>query len=131
MGHRLGRSSSRSSTLGSRKCLIAALGAIRSDAPVWLQGVVVRIEEDSFVIDDASDVVDVSSVLLPSMDVPGAKVVSNLQIGDYVMVVGQTTRAQYPSVRATTVRSLKHVGPMAESVWHVELADAYLRSRNA
>lgn len=127
MGERL-RRSSRSGAQPSRKCLIGALGSVRANAPVWVQGVVVRVKSDCFALDDASGVIVVNTSLLASLDAPGADTVERLHVGAYVMVVASL--ADTHVLRATTVRALE-IGGMAESMWHVELCDAFLRARDA
>lgn len=120
---------------GARKSLVRALARARGSAPVWLQGVVVRTSEGTgagagFLLDDGTGVVRVTTALLPSVDAAGA--LDGVAPGAYVMAVGHCMRdagGGVLSVRATTVRALAGVGVMAESLWHVELADVHLRER--
>ena len=97
----------------SRKRLIRSLGGLRSDAPVWLQGVIVSVKEGCIYIDDGSGVVGVSTSLLESVDRPGAEAVEDIRVGTYVLVVGQYLRTGNGgdgNIRATTFRALTPCG---------------------
>lgn len=115
----------------ARKSLVGGLARMTGSAPVWVQGVVVKIRAGAnFLLDDGTGVVSITTALLPSVDAPGA--LDAVVPGAYVMAVGHCMRdgaGGTTAVRATTVRALEGVGPMAESQWHLELADAYLRQK--
>lgn len=97
--------------------------------PVWIQGILVARSRSAALMDDASGVATVQTELLESVDAFAAY--ENAAVGSYVMVVGHVRGFDDSGkaiIRAHTVRDLRSSGPLAESLWHVEVTDFFLRS---
>ncbi|KAI0565804.1 RecQ-mediated genome instability protein [Gracilaria domingensis] len=114
----------------AKKCLICQARLLSKKTLVWIQGVVVWIGKDQIAIDDGSGIarIDVSNHTRRDL----ASDAANIKNGDYVLIVGEV-RGRYKGHRmgliASTLRNLSPLGVMMESMWHLEVVDAFLTSK--
>lgn len=111
----------------ARKCLVRHARSLGKRKTVWIQGVVVWTGENQLAIDDGSGIARVDVTNHRKRDL--ASCVPSLKVGDYVLAVGEVIgryKGHRLGLRATTVRNLTHSGDMMESMWHLEVIDAFL-----
>ncbi|PXF42561.1 hypothetical protein BWQ96_07723 [Gracilariopsis chorda] len=111
----------------ARKCLVRHARFLGKKKTVWIQGVVVWTGENQFAIDDGSGIARVDVLNHRKRDL--ASCVLSLKVGDYVLAVGEVIgryKGHRLGLRATTVRTLTQSGDMMESMWHLEVIDAFL-----
>lgn len=117
----------KSSNLPATKGFIRSVRELPKLTKVWIQGVIVCIYVEGMAVDDGTGIARVAFLNYDKLDI--ASPVNSLGLGMYVMVIGDVRRklvGNRVGVRALTVRNLTTQGPMMESLWALEVADALL-----
>lgn len=113
--------------LPAKKAFIRTIRTLPKLTKVWLQGVVVWIYAGGIAVDDGTGIARVAFVRYDRLDL--ASPVDTLTLGMYVMVIGEVRQKLVKmrvGIRALTVRNLTPQGPLMDSLWALEVADAYL-----
>lgn len=111
----------------ARKTIIRRARLLPKWTSVWLQGTMVWKKDSQLALDDGSGIARVDVHNQEGRDL--ASCVHTLKLGDYIMVVGDTAgrfKGHRLGIKATTVRDLTGQGPMMETMWNLEVVDAFL-----
>lgn len=125
------QASSAAKSLPARKSFIHSVRALPKLTKVWIQGLIVWKYGEGIAVDDGTGIARVAFLQYDKMDI--ASPVTDLRVGMYVMVVGDYRRKLVRNrigIRAMTVRDLTLQGPLMESLWALEVADAVLRAHD-
>lgn len=112
-----------------RVLVLSARTSLAKGTMVWIQGLVVWRNDagDDVLVDDGSGI---ARVYLDALEGPdNVSQHASIKVEDYVLVTGEFRgRLRHGRIRvqANTIRNLSSLGPMAESLWHIEVVDAYL-----
>lgn len=107
------------------KGLIRYVRTLPKESLVWIQGTIVALTEKEVSIDDGSAIARVQ--FNPRRD--SALSVEALRPGGYIMVIGSMSaklKGYRMGMRAFTIRDLTPNAAFLETLWNLEVVDAYL-----
>lgn len=119
-----------SSSSSSQKGLISYVRTLPKNSIVWIQGTIVGLTENQISIDDSSAIARVQF----NQKRDAALNIEALRPGAYVMVVGQMCaklKGFRMGMRAFTIRDLTPNAAFLQTLWNLEVVDAYLHHRQS
>lgn len=111
----------------ARKSLVRQARLFPKNTIIWIQGIVVWKHKDQIAVDDGTGIARIDVHNMKKRD--SASDVENLQVGNYVMVVGEMAgkfKGRRLGVKATTLRDMTSHGAIMESFWFAEVVDGFL-----
>ena len=116
----------------AQKGLIRTARLVPYKTVVWIQGTIIWMGDEQIAIDDGTGVARVHILGYERRDVAAA--LDKLEVGKYVMAVGELYkkfRGHRMGMKASTIRDLSSHGPLVESLWNLEVVDAFLHKKHS